>query len=200
MSVASPTVFGAKLPPMTEIADRYRRLSDAFAATIAAVPDDRWSSPSPCEDWTARDVVGHVVASQGMFLGFVGEEVGRDPVGRRRSGRRRGTRRASPCAGRARRPGAGRHRVRRLPRTVHVVGRRRPLPQLRPRRPSMGPRPGHRTGRHHRSAPTPSGCSRSRGASATSSAVPGAFGPGDPRRPRRRRRDPHARVLRTTRA
>ncbi len=64
---------------MTEIADRYRRLSDAFAATIAAVPDDRWSSPSPCDDWSARDVVGHVVASQGMFLGFIGEEVGEIP-------------------------------------------------------------------------------------------------------------------------
>ena len=25
---------------MTEISDRYRRLSDAFAATIAGVPDD----------------------------------------------------------------------------------------------------------------------------------------------------------------
>ncbi len=64
---------------MTEIADRYRRLSDAFAATVAGVPDDRWSSPSPCEDWDARQVVGHVVSTQGMFLGFIGEAMGDVP-------------------------------------------------------------------------------------------------------------------------
>ena len=43
------------------------------------MPDDAWASQSPCEDWTAREVVGHVVESQGMFLGFVGEEVGDIP-------------------------------------------------------------------------------------------------------------------------
>jgi uncharacterized protein (TIGR03086 family) len=64
---------------MTEIADRYNRLADDFAATIAAVPDDRWGARSPCEDWTARDVVRHVVETQGMFLGFVGRELGAIP-------------------------------------------------------------------------------------------------------------------------
>jgi uncharacterized protein (TIGR03086 family) len=64
---------------MSEISERYRRLSDTFAAKIAAVPDDRWSSPSPCEDWKARDVVSHVVSTQGMFLGFVGQEMGELP-------------------------------------------------------------------------------------------------------------------------
>jgi uncharacterized protein (TIGR03086 family) len=64
---------------MTEIADRYRRLSDAFATTIAGVPADRWSSPSPCEDWTARDVVQHVLDTQGLFLGFIGDELGELP-------------------------------------------------------------------------------------------------------------------------
>jgi uncharacterized protein (TIGR03086 family) len=67
------------LQRMNEIADRYRRLSDAFAATVAGVPDDRWASPSPCEDWTARDFVGHVVGTQGLFLGFIGEEIGEIP-------------------------------------------------------------------------------------------------------------------------
>jgi len=60
---------------MSEIADRYRRLSDAFADKIAAVPDDCWERQSPCEEWKARDVVNHVVGTQGMFLGFVGEEL-----------------------------------------------------------------------------------------------------------------------------
>lgn len=73
---------------MTEsIADRYRRLSGAFAQTVAAVPADGWDRRTPCEDWSARDLLGHVVQTQGMFLGFVGEElpegpsVEQDPVG-----------------------------------------------------------------------------------------------------------------------
>jgi uncharacterized protein (TIGR03086 family) len=72
---------------MSEISERYQRLSDEFAARIAAVPADRWNSPSPCEDWSARDVVRHVVETQGMFLGLVDRKLGpvpdvaEDPVG-----------------------------------------------------------------------------------------------------------------------
>jgi uncharacterized protein (TIGR03086 family) len=64
---------------MSDIADRYRRLGDAFADKIAAVPADRWDSQTPCEGWTARDLVGHVVQTQGMFLGFIGKELGGVP-------------------------------------------------------------------------------------------------------------------------
>ncbi len=64
---------------MAAVADRYRRLSDAFAAKVRAVREDGWDARTPCEDWTARDLVGHVVQTQGMFLGFVGEEVGDAP-------------------------------------------------------------------------------------------------------------------------
>src|SRR3954469_731839 len=66
--------------------ERYRRLSDDFAQKIAAVPSDAWDNQSPCEDWTALDVVRHVVATQGMFQTMVGREmpdlpsVGADPV------------------------------------------------------------------------------------------------------------------------
>lgn len=64
---------------MSEISERYHRLADEVAAKVAAVPDDRWESPSPCEVWTARDVVRHVVESQGRFLGLVGRELGGIP-------------------------------------------------------------------------------------------------------------------------
>lgn len=60
---------------MAEVADRYRRLSEAFAAKVAAVPSERWDAPSPCAGWTARDVVRHVAQTQGMFLGFVDRPV-----------------------------------------------------------------------------------------------------------------------------
>ena len=64
---------------MNEIAERYSRLSDAFADVVARVPGERWGSPSPCEGWTARDVVGHVVDTQGVFLGLVGRDMGDIP-------------------------------------------------------------------------------------------------------------------------
>ena len=64
---------------MTEISERYDRLATALADKIAAVPADAWENPSPCEGWTARDVVRHVVSTQGMFLGFIGRELGDIP-------------------------------------------------------------------------------------------------------------------------
>ena len=64
---------------MSDIADRYDRLADDFASTIAAVLDDAWSSPLPCEGWTARDVVAHLVDNHRLFEGFVGRELGDVP-------------------------------------------------------------------------------------------------------------------------
>ena len=60
---------------MEHVADRYRRLSEIMTTKIAGVPDDAWSNPSPCTDWTARDLVGHLVESHGRFQSLVGREV-----------------------------------------------------------------------------------------------------------------------------
>lgn len=65
---------------MGDIADRYRRLSEAFAAKIAAVPPDRWGDRTPCPDWTVLDLVRHVVETQGMFLGLVQRSTGTLPA------------------------------------------------------------------------------------------------------------------------
>ena len=46
---------------MEQVADRYRRLAAALTDKIVAVPASAWSNPSPCEAWTARDVVRHLV-------------------------------------------------------------------------------------------------------------------------------------------
>ncbi|WP_163511739.1 TIGR03086 family metal-binding protein [Fodinicola acaciae] len=46
---------------MSEQAERYRRAADGFLARIKAVGDDQWDSPTPCPDWTARQVVAHVI-------------------------------------------------------------------------------------------------------------------------------------------
>jgi uncharacterized protein (TIGR03086 family) len=53
---------------MTVVGDRYRRRADAFAALVEGAAPDRWSNPSPCEGWLARDVVAHVVDYSGHVL------------------------------------------------------------------------------------------------------------------------------------
>ncbi|MEV4893756.1 TIGR03086 family metal-binding protein [Nonomuraea sp. NPDC055795] len=46
---------------MSEIAVRFDRLAAGFQARIEATPADRWERASPCDGWTARDVVAHVI-------------------------------------------------------------------------------------------------------------------------------------------
>ena len=60
-------------------AERYRVLAGRFTDLLEQVPDDRWDSQSPCEDWTARDVVAHVVESERGFVAGAGEELPAGP-------------------------------------------------------------------------------------------------------------------------
>lgn len=53
-------------------ADLYRRLAAGLTARVDAVPADRWENPSPCEGWTARDVLAHIVDTQAQMVGVVG--------------------------------------------------------------------------------------------------------------------------------
>ena len=58
---------------MTETAtstDHVRAFTDRahrFTAVVDAA-DDAWDSPTPCEGWTVRDVVAHVIDTQRDFL------------------------------------------------------------------------------------------------------------------------------------
>lgn len=53
---------------VTDAAGEYRRRADAFERLLAATPPERWSVPSPCEGWTAGDVVAHVVDFSAQVL------------------------------------------------------------------------------------------------------------------------------------
>jgi uncharacterized protein (TIGR03086 family) len=77
-------------PPMTEqtYADEYREIAGRFTAMVEHAADDAtWDNQSPVPEWTARDVVGHLVD---WFPGFLasgagitlpaGPDVGTDPV------------------------------------------------------------------------------------------------------------------------
>jgi uncharacterized protein (TIGR03086 family) len=56
-------------------ADRFRRRTAGLVQTLADVPDDRWDAPSACDEWTVRQLAGHVVDSQQIFATFVGVEL-----------------------------------------------------------------------------------------------------------------------------
>ena len=72
---------------MSDIAERYERVTAQFTARVRAVPANAWNNPSPCEGWTARDIVGHltewipaVFSPQGVEFPPV-PSVADDPVG-----------------------------------------------------------------------------------------------------------------------
>ena len=53
---------------MSAIAERISQLSDRFESLIANVEAGDWANRSPCEEWTARDVVRHVIDVHQMML------------------------------------------------------------------------------------------------------------------------------------
>lgn len=52
---------------MTDISERYRRLSANFARILHEVPADRWTAQSPCDEWDGLGVARHIVEVHGMF-------------------------------------------------------------------------------------------------------------------------------------
>ena len=60
---------------MSKISERFNDLAGKFTKRVDAVPDDKWDVQSPCEDWTTRDVVGHMVGNCSMFMGLIDKKV-----------------------------------------------------------------------------------------------------------------------------
>lgn len=57
----------------------YLDAADRFTTAVAATAD--WSAASPCEGWTAADVVDHVVDTERQFLDTHGLGLGERPTG-----------------------------------------------------------------------------------------------------------------------
>lgn len=55
------------------LSTRWTERSAPFTAVVEAVTE--WGAPSPCEGWTARDVLEHVLATQRDFLTAHGIEL-----------------------------------------------------------------------------------------------------------------------------
>src|SRR5438270_13725544 len=72
---------------MSEIVERYERVTGQFTDRVRAVSTDGWNNPSPCPGWTARDVVGHLTDWIPEVFGSAGVDfsaapsVQEDPVG-----------------------------------------------------------------------------------------------------------------------
>ena len=60
--------------------DRYRRLAERFTTTVEAVPAGAWNNASPCEGWTAADVLEHVMESEAGLLKKAGRDVPSGPI------------------------------------------------------------------------------------------------------------------------
>ena len=48
---------------MSAVLERYRSVADGLSARVAAVPEGAWSNPSPCEEWTAHQIMDHVIGN-----------------------------------------------------------------------------------------------------------------------------------------
>ncbi len=59
--------------------EQYETAHRSLAAVLDAVPADHWNRRSPCADWTARDVVDHVITTQREFLESRGIDLGDIP-------------------------------------------------------------------------------------------------------------------------
>lgn len=62
---------------MTSNLEIYTQQSESFDAVVGGIVD--WDAASPCDGWTARDVLEHVVGTQREFLAGQGLELGAQP-------------------------------------------------------------------------------------------------------------------------
>ena len=62
-------------PAIDRYLSRFTDRAEHFTQVVDAV-DGSWDVPSPCEGWSARDVVGHVIDTQRDFLGRQGLDAG----------------------------------------------------------------------------------------------------------------------------
>lgn len=56
-----------------DLTDEWAAYADPFTQVVNAVQD--WSAPSPCEGWSAADVLDHVMTTQRDFVERQGREV-----------------------------------------------------------------------------------------------------------------------------
>ena len=82
-----------------ELTTLHRRAVEQWVARVAAIKEDQWADPTPCTEWSVRELVNHVVAEelwtapllrgetiQEVGSQFDGDVLGQNPLGRARMG------------------------------------------------------------------------------------------------------------------
>lgn len=64
---------------MNSTVTQYEAADRPLSAVLDSVPATAWSAPSPCEGWSAADVVAHMVETQRDFLTTHGADLGQAP-------------------------------------------------------------------------------------------------------------------------
>jgi uncharacterized protein (TIGR03086 family) len=73
----------------TPTVDQLARVLDDAGALVAAVDREQWAGPTPCPDWTVRELVNHLVGGNVMFAAVLRgspadrwstDHLGADPV------------------------------------------------------------------------------------------------------------------------
>ncbi len=64
---------------MSEVSDRYARVARGFSARLEGCPPDKLDGPSPCQQWTGRDVANHVVQVHRRVLAALDGSDAREP-------------------------------------------------------------------------------------------------------------------------
>ena len=55
------------MPDSTSLVDQLAQLLDGAQRLIAGVRGEQWTAPTPCTDWTVRDLVNHIVRGNRLF-------------------------------------------------------------------------------------------------------------------------------------
>jgi uncharacterized protein (TIGR03086 family) len=65
---------------MSEVLERFRRVADELSARVDAVPADAWENQCPsCPDWTARQLMTHVIENAQWGLNTI-HDVEHEPI------------------------------------------------------------------------------------------------------------------------
>lgn len=56
------------MPIPMDAASRFDRRSTPLTRLVDAVPADAWGQPSPCADWSAAEVLQHLIDTQRTFM------------------------------------------------------------------------------------------------------------------------------------
>jgi uncharacterized protein (TIGR03086 family) len=64
---------------MSDTVERWQQTAQAFRRRYDQLTDSHWARPTPCSEWTVRDLVDHAVGTQVRFGGLLGLEAPEAP-------------------------------------------------------------------------------------------------------------------------